>query len=155
MLDITGPGHGGDTIHKWRFSPGLGFTLETLSPCGRKVLPFRRCRMVDANRRQLVRRIATVHRSCLVRSKGQPSATMVGIDGGLGKSSPLQVHRSFAMLVSRLINHPGDSLADGRWSLVRCDAGYSSIDAIRCCSGVRKRCCSGCENVVRITRNSR
>jgi hypothetical protein len=50
---------------------------------------------------------------------------MVGIDGALGKSSPFQVHRSFAMLVSRLINHPADSLADRRWSLARCDAGYS------------------------------
>jgi hypothetical protein len=79
----------------------------------------------------LVRRIATVHRSCLVRFKGQPSATMVGIDGALGKSSPFQVHRSFVMLVSRLINHPAVSLADSRWSLARCDAGYSSIDEIR------------------------
>jgi hypothetical protein len=78
---------------------------------------------------RIVRHIATVHRSCLVRSTGQPSATMVGIDGGLGKSSPFQVHRSFAMLVSRLINHPGDSLADGRWSLG--DAGYSAVGAIR------------------------
>jgi hypothetical protein len=75
----------------------------------------------------IVRRIATAHRSCLVRPKGQPSATKVGIDGTLGKSSPFQVHRSFAMLVSRLINHQGDSLADSRWSLVRCDAGYSVI----------------------------
>jgi hypothetical protein len=63
MFDITGPGHGDNTMHKWRSTPGLGFTLETLSPCGRKVLPFRRCRMVDANRQQLVRHIATVHRS--------------------------------------------------------------------------------------------
>jgi hypothetical protein len=86
----------------------------------------------------IVRRIATVHRSAhrnrasflLGRGKGQPSATMVGIDGGLGKSSPLQVHRSFAMLVSRLINHPGDRLADSRWSLARCDAGYSTRFAV-------------------------
>jgi hypothetical protein len=33
--------------------------------------------MVDADRRRLVLRIATAHHSCLVRSKGQPSATMV------------------------------------------------------------------------------
>jgi hypothetical protein len=50
---------------------------------------------------RFVRRIATALRSYLVRSKGQPSATMVGIDGALGKSSPFQVHRSFAMLASR------------------------------------------------------
>jgi hypothetical protein len=143
-------------MHKWRFTPRLGFTLETLPPCGRKVpeLHFRYCRdrgwsmLIDGNsfgisHPCIVRRIATVHRSCLGRSKGQPSATMIGIDGALGKSSPFQVHRSFAMLVSRLINHQGDSLADSRWSLVRCDAGYSSIDAIWCCSGVRKRWCSG------------
>jgi hypothetical protein len=68
------PGHGGNTMHKLRFTPGLGFTLERLSPCGRKVLPFRRCRdkgwsvLMDGNSSGIsqpciVRRIATVHRS--------------------------------------------------------------------------------------------
>jgi hypothetical protein len=52
-----------------------------------------------ANRLRLVQRIAPARRSCLVQSKGQPSATMVGIDGVLGKSSPFQVHRSFSMLI--------------------------------------------------------
>jgi hypothetical protein len=51
----------------------------------------------------IVRGIATAHRSCLVRSKGQPSATKVRIDGTLGECSPFPVHRSFAMLVSRLM----------------------------------------------------
>jgi hypothetical protein len=57
---------------------------------------------------------------------------MVGIDGVWGSLLLSKEHRSFAMLVSRLINHPAVSLADRRWSLARCDAGYSSIDAIRC-----------------------
>jgi hypothetical protein len=89
----------------------------------------------------IVRAIATAHRSCLVRSKGQPSGTKVGIGGTLGKSSPFQVHRSFAMLVSRLINHQDDSLADSRWSLARCDAGYSVIAVFGgwCDSVMRKR----------------
>jgi hypothetical protein len=90
------------------------------------------------SQQRFIRRIATAHRSAyrnrasflLGTVQGQPSATMVGIDGVLGKSSPLQVHRSFAMLVSRLINHPGDSLADSRWSLARCDAGYSTRFAV-------------------------
>jgi hypothetical protein len=65
------------------------------------VLPVcsRRYRMTDQLR--LVRSIALARRSCLVQSKGQPSATMLGIDEILGKSSPFQVHRTFSMLVSR------------------------------------------------------
>jgi hypothetical protein len=54
--------------------------------------------MVDADRRRLVPRITTAHRSCLVRSEGQPSATMVRKQrGGLEKSSPFEVHQSFSM----------------------------------------------------------
>jgi hypothetical protein len=98
---------------------------------------------------RFVRRIATALRSVyrnrasflLGTVQGQPSATMVGIDGGLGKSSPLQVHRSFAMLVSRLINHPGDSLADSRWSLGDAMRAIAAIGVFggRCDSVMRKR----------------
>jgi hypothetical protein len=102
----------------------------------------------------IVRGIATAHRSCLVRSKGQPSATKVGIDGTLGKSSPFQVHRSLAMLVSRLINHPGDSLADSRWSLTRCEAGYSTRSLRSGCS-VRFAVLNGwCDSVMRKRRSN-
>jgi hypothetical protein len=52
-----------------------------------------------AARLRLVRSTAPARPSCLVQSKGQPSATMVGIDGILGKFSPFQVHRSFSMLL--------------------------------------------------------
>jgi hypothetical protein len=58
---------------------------------------FRRYRVAD--RLRLVRSIAPARPSCLVQSKGQPSATMVGIDAILGEFSPFQVHRSFSMLI--------------------------------------------------------
>jgi hypothetical protein len=81
----------------------------------------RRYRM--ANRLRLVRSIAPARRSCLVQSKGQPSATMVGIDGILG-----------SLLLSRCIEASRCSFRDlsatgrqrfavfgGRYDLVRVD----------------------------------
>jgi hypothetical protein len=102
------------------------------------------------SRLRLVRGIATAHRSgyrscasfLLGAVQGSAIRNYGGIDGVSGKSSPFQVHRSFAMLVSRLINHPGDSLADSRWSLgdaLRAIPAIVVFGAIRGCSGVRKR----------------
>jgi hypothetical protein len=66
----------------------------------------------------------TLFFSCLLLSK-TPGVVSLELYLLLSIESSDITPRVTAMLVSRLINHPGDSLADSRWSLAGCDARCS------------------------------
>jgi hypothetical protein len=57
------------------------------------------------------------HRSCLVRSKGQLSATMVGINENLRGFFSIPGASRLRDACLGLINRPSDSHAHSRWSL--------------------------------------